>query len=70
MLTPQQKEAIKNIFKQMFPKEQAEYESIMFDFGYAIASHDDESIKEFSSILVLRGFPEEQIKKLIEVFYK
>ena len=69
MLNPLQKETIKDIIKQMFPKEQAEYESIMFDLGYAIASHNDEAIKEASSILVSKGFPQEQITKIIEVFY-
>ena len=42
-------------------------ESVMFDLGYAIASHD-ETIKEVSSVLVLKGLPEEQIKKIIKVF--
>ena len=35
MLTPIQKEALKEFLRQIFPKEQAEYETLMFDLGSA-----------------------------------
>ena len=35
MLTPIQKETFKEFLSQIFPKEQAEYETLMFDLGYA-----------------------------------
>ena len=66
MLTSIQKELIKNIFRQIFPPEQAECESIMFDFGYAIASKDEQSLKEVTSVLISKGVPQEQLNKLIE----
>lgn len=66
MLTPIQKETLKELLKQIFPKEQAEYETLMFDFGYAIGAKDNDGIKEACARLVSKGVPEERIKQLID----
>jgi hypothetical protein len=68
MLTPIQKETFKEFLRQIFPKEQAEYETLMFDLGYAIGAKDDEGIKEAFARLVSKGVPEEPIKQLIDSF--
>ena len=68
MLTPIQKETFKEFLRQIFPKEQAEYETLMFDLGYAIGAKDDEGIKEACARLVSKGVPEEPIKQLIDSF--
>ena len=66
MLTPIQKEAFKEFLRQIFPKEQAEYETLMFDLGYAIGAKDNDGIKEACAHLVRKGVPEERIKQLID----
>ncbi len=68
MLTPIQKETFKEFLRQRFPKEQAEYEALMFDFGYAIGAKDDDGIKDACARLVSKGVPEEPIKQLIDSF--
>ena len=52
MLTPIQKETFKEFLRQIFPKEQAEYETLMFDLGYAIGAKDNDGIKEACAHLV------------------
>ena len=66
MLTPIQKEAFKEFLRQIFPKEQAEYETWMFDFGYAIGAKDNDGIKDACEYLLTNGVPEERIKQLID----
>lgn len=66
MLTPIQKETLKELLRQIFPKEQAEYETLMFDLGYAIGVKDNDGIKEACAHLVRKGVPEERIKQLID----
>ena len=68
MLTPIQKETFKEFLRQIFPKEQAEYETLMFDLGYAIGAQDNNGIKEACARLVSKGVPEERIKQLIDSF--
>ena len=68
MLTPIQKETFKEFLRQIFPKEQAEYETLMFDLGYAIGAKDNNGIKEACARLVSKGVPEESIKQLIDSF--
>ena len=62
MLTYIQKEALKEFLRQIFPKEQAEYETLMFDLGYAIGAKDNDGIKEACARLVNNGVPKERIK--------
>lgn len=66
MLTPIQKEAFKELLRQIFPKEQAEYETLMFDLGYAIGAKDNDGIKETCAYLISKGVPEERIKQLVD----
>ena len=66
MLTPIQKETFKEFLSQIFPKEQAEHEALMFDLGYAIGAKDDEGIKEACAHLASKGVREERIKQLID----
>lgn len=66
MLTYIQKEALKEFLRQIFPKEQAEYETLMFDLGYAIGAKDNNGIKEACARLVSKGVSEERIKQLID----
>ena len=66
MLTPIQKEALKEFLRQIFSKEQAEYETLMFDLGYAIGAKDNDGIKEACARLVSKGIQEERIKQLID----
>ena len=70
MLTTTQKELFKETFRQMFPQEQAEIESLMFDFGYAIGTHDDKAVNEAASSLISKGVSKELITTLIENLYK
>ena len=66
MLTPIQKEAFKEFLRQIFPKEQAEYETLMFDLGYAIGAKDKDGIKEACARLTSKGASEERVKQLID----
>ncbi len=68
MLTPIQKETFKEFLRQIFPKEQAEYETLMFDLGYAIGAKDYNGIKDASARLVAKGVSEERVKQLIDGF--
>lgn len=66
MLTPIQKEIFKEFLRQIFPKEQAEYETLMFDLRYAIGAKDNNGIKKACARLASKGVPEERIQQLID----
>ena len=66
MLTPIQKETFKEFLRQIFPKEQAEYETLMFDLGYAIGAKDNTGIKEACARLMSKGVSKERIEQLID----
>lgn len=52
MITSIQKETFKEFLRQIFLKEQAEYETLMLDLGYAIGAKDNNGIKEACARLV------------------
>lgn len=66
MLTPIQKETFKEFLRQISLKEQAEFETLMFDLGYAIGAKDNDGIKEACARLTSKGVSEERVKQLID----
>lgn len=66
MITSIQKETFKEFLRQIFLKEQAEYETLMFDLGYAIGAKDNNGIKEACARLVSKGVQEDRIQRLID----